>query len=97
DKAIAMTNAKAQIEMTNITSNTSKFLSNQQKEIALTQTAVSQQISAQNNSGVTQRLELQLAELRSAREDAAARERERRAIEQQLNDQRIELAQKQAD
>ena len=97
DKAIAETNAKAQIELTNITADTSKFLSNQQKEIALTQTAVSQQISQQNNNAVTGRLELQLAELRTAREDAAARERERRQVEKELNDERIALAQKQAD
>lgn len=97
DKAIAKTNAQAQIKMTEITSSTSKFLSNQQKEIALTQTAASQQIAAENNARVTQRLELQLAELRAAREDQAKREREKIAIEQDLNKQRIELANKQAD
>lgn len=97
DKYIADRNADAQEKMTKMTSDTSKFLANQQMQIALTQTAVSQQIAQQNNSAVSQRLAMQLAELRSAREDQVKQENARLDMEKDLNSQRIALAQKQAD
>ncbi len=97
EKEIAATQAKAQIEMTNISANTSKFISNQNTEVTLQQTAAAERINRLNQDGVSQRLDMQLAELRNAREDAGQREKDRLAEEQRLNGQRIALAQKQAD
>lgn len=97
EKEIAATQAKAQIEMTNISANTSKFISNQNTQVTLQQTAAAERINKLNQDGVSGRLDMQLAELRSAREDAASREKDRLAEEKRLNAERIALAQKQAD
>jgi len=97
DKAIAKLNADTQIKMTEITSETSKYLANQQKDIALTQSNLAAQISDKNNGAVTQRLDMQLAELRNARDDAAKAEREKRELEMTFQKERIALAKKQAD
>lgn len=97
DVAIAKINADTQITMTTITSETSKQLADKQKEVALTQSNIAADISKFNNNAVTNRLELQLAELRAARNDAQQAEREKRQLELEFQNQRIALAQKQAD
>ncbi len=97
EKDIARTQAMAQIEMTNISANTSKFISDQNTKVTLEQTATAERINRLNQDGVSQRLDMQLAELRSAREDAAQREKDRLAEEKRLNEERIALAKKQAD
>lgn len=97
DKAIARINAETTIKTTQIQADTSKYLANVQKDVALRQAQIAQDISKQNNDGQSQRLNMQLAELRSARDDARKSEQEKRAIEQKYNQDRIALAQKQAD
>jgi len=97
EKDIARTQAMAQIEMTNISAATSKFISDQNTKVTLEQTATAERINRLNQDGVSQRLDMQLAELRSAREDAAQREKDRLAEEKRLNEERIALAKKQAD
>lgn len=97
DVAIAGINANTQITMTKITSETSKQLADKQKEVALTQSNIAADISRFNNNAVTDRLEKQLAELRAARQDAQQAEREKRQLELEFQNQRIALAQKQAD
>jgi len=97
DKAIAKINADTTIKTAQMQSDTSKFLANVQKDVALQQAQISQQITKQNNDAQSQRLNMQLAELRSAREDAKQAEQEKRQIELQYNQERIALAKKQAD
>lgn len=97
DKAIAKINADTTIKTAQMQADTSKFLANVQKDVALQQAAISQQITKQNNDAQSQRLNMQLAELRSAREDAKQAEKEKRQIELQYNQERIALAKKQAD
>ncbi len=58
---------------------------------------MSAQVANANNQGVTQRLEMQLASLESARNQAAQAEQQRMALENSYNQQRLALAQKQAD
>jgi len=97
DKTIAKINADAQITMTKMSADVSKELAKNQKDIALEQANVAKQINQENNDSTTQRLNMQLAELRSAREENLQLTRERRDLEKQYNDERIELAKKQAD
>jgi hypothetical protein len=96
DVKIAEINAATQIKLTNITADTSKYLADQQKDIALTQSNIAQQISTKNNESVTQRLQMQLNELSAARTDAEKAEEEKRQLDYQYNQERIQLAQKQA-
>jgi hypothetical protein len=97
DIQITKINTKSQLDMTQISADTSKFLANKQEEIALRQADIAKGISQTNNDFQTKRLDMQLSELRSAREDARQAERERQAIEQQYNQERIALANKQAN
>ncbi|MBY0371996.1 hypothetical protein K2X33_15025, partial [bacterium] len=97
DKDIAQTNANAQMYMTDRTAQNSERLAQMQSQTALQQSQMSSQVAAANNQGVTDRLNMQLAELRNARQEAASAEQQRMALEQQYNDRRIALAEKQAD
>lgn len=97
DKSIAATNAAATLATTQIQSDTAKYLAETQAEVALYQAETAKEINLINNNGQTERLGMQLAELRAAREDAMASEREKRRIEYEYNQQRIALAWKQAD
>ncbi len=97
DKAIAKINADTTLKTAQMQADTSRFLANTQKDVALQQSAISQQIAKQNNDAQSQRLNMQLAELRSAREDAQKAEQEKRQIEMKYNQDRIDLAKKQAD
>ncbi len=97
DIKIAEINSETQKTLTQITSDTSKYLADQQKDIALTQSGIAQQISSQNNAGVTQRLDMQLAELKNARDDARKAEEEKRQLDFYYQQERIDLAQKQAN
>ena len=97
EKAIAGINAEATVAMTRIASDTSKFLSTNQKEVALAQTFAAQNINTINQNGVTERLKMQLNELRDSREQQFELEREKLDMERELNAARIDLAKKQAD
>lgn len=97
DKKIAKINADAQIQMTEITAENSKYLADSQSRMAQQQSTIAQQINKTNNDEQTKRLNMQLAEVKNSREQAYKSEQEKRAIEKEYNDQRIALAQKQAD
>lgn len=97
DKAIAGINAQATLATTAIQSDTTKYLATAQAEVALAQSVASMEINKINNDGQTERLGMQLAEVRAAREDAMQAEREKRWIEMYYNEQRIQLAKEQAD
>lgn len=97
DVDIAKINTKAQIKMTEITADTSKYLAGKQEDIALTQANIAKDISKQNNDFQTKRLDDQLAELRSARTDARQAEQQKQSIEMQYNQERIDLAVKQSN
>jgi len=97
DKAIAGINAETSLAVTAINSETTKYLAAANAEVALAQAQTSQAINKINNDGQTERLGMQLAEVRAAREDAMAAEREKRWIEMYYNEQRIQLAKEQAD
>lgn len=97
DQNIAQTQADAQKYMTDRTAQNSERLAKMQQDTALQQAQITAQVAQQNNQGVTQRLNMQLAELRSAREEAAQAETQRLALEKEYNDRRIALAEKQAD
>lgn len=97
DVGIAGINSGTQKELARITADTSRYLADTGRQIALTQSAAAERISQNNNDGVTQRLKMQLDELRAARVDAQQAEAERRAIDQDYNQQRIDLAKRQAD
>lgn len=97
DVSIAKINADTTMKTAQLQADTSKYLANTQKDVALKQAQISQDISEQNNDAQTQRLNMQLVELRTAREDAQRSENEKRRIEQDYNRERIELAKKQAE
>jgi len=97
DTTIAGINAGAQITMTKMSADTSKALAQNQKDIAMQQARVAQAMNRENNHSTTQRLNMQLVELRDARLENLQLTKERRALEKSYNDERIELAKKQAD
>lgn len=97
DTKIAKINANAQMTMTKMSSDTSKALAEQQKEIALTQAEIAKNISKENQDSTTQRLSMQLAELKVARQDATAADSRKLAYQQELDRERITLAKQQAD
>jgi trimeric autotransporter adhesin len=97
DKEMARTQAEAQKYMTDRTVQNSERLANISAQTSLQTASMQAQAAAANNQGVTERLSMQLASLEKAREDAAAQERERLALEQQYNERRIALAEKQAE
>lgn len=97
DVAIAGINARTAIGTTQIQAATSKELASIAAEVALAQAETSAEINKINNAGQTERLGMQLAELRAARESSMEAEREKRMYEMELNRERIALATKQAD
>lgn len=97
DKQIAKTNANAQMAMTKMTSDTSKYLADQQKGVAIQQAEIASQISNDNQKATTDRLTMQLASLKEARDSTAAQDREKFSYQQQLDQQRIALAKQQSD
>lgn len=96
-KAVAASNGYASVATAAIQADTSKYLANIQAETALAQTMAAAEISRINNEGQTERLGMQLAELRAAREDSMRAEREKRMMELEYNRERIDLAKKQAE
>lgn len=97
DKQIAKTNANAQMAMTKMTSDTSKYLADQQKNVALQQADIAAKISNDNQQATTARLSMQLDSLKQARDATAAADREKFSYQQQLDQQRIALAKQQSD
>ncbi len=97
DKAIAGINAETTVAVAGIQSETTKYLAAAQAEVALAQAQTSMEINKINNDGQTERLGMQLAELRASREDAMAAEREKRWMEMYYNEQRLQVAKDQAD
>lgn len=96
DVKIAEINSETQIALTQITADTQKYLADAAKDVALNQAYTAAKINEDNNNGVTERLAMQLAELRAARQDAYEAEREARRQQMIYDQQRIALAQKQA-
>lgn len=96
DKQIAQINADASVAITQIGANTSLYLADVQASVALYQSMTAQLINKYNQDGVTDRLVLQLNELRAARQDAYQAEREKLALQRQFQNQQIALAYKQA-
>lgn len=97
DRDIANIQAQNQKELTKIAAENAKYLSDQQKELTVFQTKVAQDVAEKNNQFATDRLERQLAELRTQRDQNYQMEKEKRALEADYNNKRIELANKQAD
>lgn len=97
DKDIARVQADAQKYMTDSTNANSQRLAEMQQQTAIQTAQMQQTVAQQNNASVTQRLEMQLASLESARNQAAQAEQQRLALENSYNQQRIALAQKQSD
>ncbi len=97
DKQIAQITAQSQQQMTKIAADNAKYLSDQQKEITMFQTKVAVEVADKNNQFATDRLERQLAELRTQRDQNYQLEKEKRALETDYNNKRIDLANKQAD
>ncbi len=97
DKAIARIQSDTTKYTANLQANVVKYNADTTRMISERNTDAAQQISAMNNQGQSDRLNMQIAELRAARQDAQQAEQQKRAIEMQYNQQRIELAQKQAD
>lgn len=97
DKEIAKTNADAQIQMTQMTAENSKFLADSQARMAEQQSVIAQQINKTNNDEQTKRLQMQLAEIEASRLQAAQAQKEDRAQLKEFNDEKIALAKKQAE
>jgi hypothetical protein len=97
DKSIARINQETAIQTTQISADTSKYLASTQKSISDAQIEATKQIASTNNGETTNRLEMQLAALKEARQENASLQREKRDLEKQLNDERIALAKKQAE
>jgi hypothetical protein len=97
DRDIARVQANAQKYMTDSTNANSQRLAEMQQQTAIQTAQMQQAVAQQNNAGVTQRLEMQLASLENARNQAAQAEQQRLALENAYNQQRIALAQKQSD
>ena len=96
DVGIATTNAAASDKMTQISADTSKYLADRQTEVALYQDRTAQEMDYINQFWQTRRLDDQLAELRAASKDALQAELQKLAYEKQLDDEKIELARRQA-
>ena len=96
DQNITAMNDQTQLDMTKITSDTSKYMANLQSNIALTQANIAQQINTQNQGSQTQRLQMQLSQLQAARQDALAAQYSKQAIQTEFDQERINLAQTQA-
>jgi hypothetical protein len=96
DQNIAKINAETQKYMTDRTAQNSERLAALQQQTALSQAQTAANVATQNNQGVTQRLQMQLAELRAAKEDAMQAEERRLAYEKSYNDQRLQLVKDQA-
>jgi hypothetical protein len=97
DKSIAAINAQAAVKMTQITANATKYIADDEAQVAIYQAMTAARINNIDQQGVTDRLSMQLAELRDARHEAEAAEREKMLIEFRYNEQRIALAKYQAD
>lgn len=97
NQAIAGVNAATSVATTRIASDTAKYLSTNQRDVALAQTQAAVNMNSLNQAAVTDRLGMQLAELRDAREQQFALDREKLMIEKELNQARIDLAYKQAE
>lgn len=95
DKSIASTNANAQVAMTEISADTSKYLSENQKEVAIEQALVARDINKNNLDSSETRLSMQLSELRDARRDNNAMELRKMDYQQQLDLTRLQLAKEQ--
>ena len=96
DVKIAEINADAAIKQTDIVSDTSLQLGKMAADTAIAQSLAAERINNINQQGVTDRLKLQLDEIRAAREDALQAERERMRTQFLLDQQRIALAEQQA-
>jgi hypothetical protein len=97
DKAIAAQQASAQMYITDRTVQNSQALAQISQQTALSTADRQMQIAAQNNQGVTERLQMQLASLERARQDSIALEQQRMALESDYNNRRIALAEQQAE
>lgn len=97
DKQIAKTNAEAQKTMTQMSADTSKYLADQQQNIAMGQAEIAAKMANDNQKATTDRLDMQLAELNVARQEAAALEQKKFDYQKQLDDERVALAKAQAN
>lgn len=97
DKKIAKINADTQVQLSNIAAENSKYQADSTERMANQQSKMAQDINKQNNDQQTQRLQMQLSEVAASREQAKQSEIARREEERALNQERIALAQRQAD
>ena len=93
----AQIDAEANISMTKTASETSKYLADDQKDVALGYAYAGAAISKNTNDGVTERLGMQLGELSAARKDAIESQREDRLMQWQLQQAQIRIAERTAD
>jgi hypothetical protein len=96
DVSIATINAKTQKDMTNTTSRTTLALSQQQASIAENQSQTAKDMAASNQQFSQQKLEMQLDALKQARTDQLAFDQKKQAFDQQIDQERIQLAQQQS-
>lgn len=96
DEKIAKMTTEAQITMTNISAQNSKYITDAQERIQTNQLNMGAKVAKENNEFATDRLQKQLTELRSQRDQTYAMEKEKRGIENDYNNKRISLAEKQA-
>lgn len=97
DIKIANMQADTTKELAHLSANTSLELAGKQEAIEMKKTKVAVDIAQQNNDSQTERLSMQLAELKSARDDARQAEKEKRSLEKAYNDERVALAKKTSD
>jgi hypothetical protein len=97
DVSIGRISAEAALQLTQIAADTNRYLADAQQQIALYQAQAAQVISQTNQDAQTQRLAMQLAELRAARDDAMSAQAEVQQIQGSFDDQRIQLAVQQAE
>lgn len=96
DVKIAQIQTDTTKEVSYLQSDLTKDLAGKQQNIEFARIGATAEINRINNEAATDRLAMQLAEVRDARKDALQSEREKRHIEWQYNQQRIALARQQA-
>lgn len=97
DVAVTKTNADAQLKMTQITADNSKYLADSQERNSFFQTMMAQTINSQNNKAQTDRLMLMLQEQAAARNQQYQLKAEDRAEDYRFKMMQMQLAQKQSD
>lgn len=97
EQAVARINTEAQITQTKIQADTQMSLAQQSSQASMAQAQMSKDVAQMNNDEQTKRLMINLQAAQQVRDEERTLQAEKDKIQQQLEAQKIALAQKQAD